>query len=67
MKFLSFNLEGKNYFGGIKNDGIVNLTKRVKDVVDLRDAIRQEKLSDLSKLISTCDSDYSFKDIQFIL
>ena len=66
MKFLSFNLEGKNYFGGIKNDGIVNLTKRVKDVVDLRDAIRQEKLSDLSKLISTCDSDYSIKDIQFI-
>lgn len=66
MKFLSFNHEGKNCFGGIKDDGIVNLTKRTKGIIDLRDAIRQEKLSDLSKLISTSDSDYSFRDIQFI-
>ena len=66
MKFLSFNHEGNSYFGGVKDNGIVNLTLRAEGLIDLREAIRKNKLDDLAKLVNTSDSDYSVDEIEFI-
>ena len=66
MKFLSFNHEGNSYFGGVKDNGIVNLTLRAEGLIDLREAIRKNKLDDLTKLVNTSDSDYSVDEIEFI-
>ena len=66
MKLLSFKHDGKNYFGGLKNRGIVNLTKRAKDIDDLRDAIRKDRIAYLTKLVADSDSDYSLEEIQFV-
>ena len=66
MKLLSFKHDGKNYFGGLKNRGIVNLTKRAKDIDDLRDALRKDRIAYLTKLVADSDSDYSLEEIQFV-
>jgi 2-keto-4-pentenoate hydratase/2-oxohepta-3-ene-1,7-dioic acid hydratase in catechol pathway len=66
MKLLSFKHDGKNYFGGLKNRGIVNLTKRAKDIDDLRDAIRMDRIAYLTQLVADSDSDYSLEEIQFV-
>ena len=66
MKLLSFKHDGKNYFGGLKNRGIVNLTKRAKDIDDLRDAIRKDRIAYLTQLVADSDSDYSLEEIQFV-
>ena len=66
MKLLSFKHDGINYFGGLKNRGIVNLTKRAKDIDDLRDAIRKDRIAYLTQLVADSDSDYSLEEIQFV-
>ena len=66
MKFLSFNHGEQAYFGGINNQGIVNLTKRTKGIADLRDAIRKDQLNHLADLVNSSDSDHSLDEVQFM-
>ena len=48
MKFISFTYENKNSFGVVKEDTVIDLTHYIDGVTDLREAIRKEKLNELS-------------------
>lgn len=65
MKFLSFSHAGQTCFGAIKENGVVNLSARVPDTSDLRDAIRKGQLEQLSETVGSADVDYTLGEIQF--
>ena len=49
MKFLSFTHNGIASFGVIDNQKIIDLGAHNPDLIDLRDAIKKDRLSDLAK------------------
>lgn len=65
MKFLSFSHAGQSAFGAMKDNGVVNLSARIPEIVDLRDAIREGQLDQLCELVKTADVDFTIDDIQF--
>jgi len=65
MRFLSFSHAGQSCFGAIKENGVVNLSARIADTIDLRDAIRKGQLEQLSETVGSADVDYTLDEIQF--
>ena len=65
MKFLSFTKDNKSYFGGISSEGVVNLSKRYPEIIDLRQAIRERRLGELTKVVTSSEADCSLDDIQY--
>ena len=65
MKFLSFTKDNKPYFGGISSEGVVNLSKHYPEIIDLRQAIREQRLEELTKFVTSSEADCSLDDIQY--
>ena len=66
MKFISFEINNNNRFGGVNDDGVVDLSARFPDLQDLRAAIRLDKLDTLAEALRTSAADFSLKDIRFL-
>ncbi len=66
MKFLSFMNEGKATFGAITDAGVVDLGKRHNELRDLREAIRQDQLSELAEEASSADADLDLADVEYL-
>jgi 2-keto-4-pentenoate hydratase/2-oxohepta-3-ene-1,7-dioic acid hydratase in catechol pathway len=66
MKFLSFELAGKASFGALTDAGIVDLGKRHTELTDLRDAIRQDRLSNLATEATGGTADLQVSDITYL-
>ncbi len=65
MKFLSFVHEEKLQFGGVNGEGIVNISQRFPKLPDLRQAIREQRLEELTDTISTAAPDHRLDEVQF--
>lgn len=66
MRFLSFEHAGNASFGAITDTGIVDLGKRHAEIADLRDAIRQDRLSDLAAEAAAGAADVQLADIKYL-
>jgi len=66
MKFLSFAHAGQASFGALTDAGIVDLGKRHTELADLRDAIRQDRLSDLAAEATSTTADLQLSDITYL-
>lgn len=66
MKFLSCNKDGVPTFGAVVGDGVVDLGARHPELPDLRQAIREGRLAELSAEASAADADFSLADITFL-
>ena len=66
MKFLSFSLNGTASFGAVNNQGVVDLGRRHADLNDLRDVLRQGRLTALAEEAAAADADYSLQDIGYL-
>jgi 2-keto-4-pentenoate hydratase/2-oxohepta-3-ene-1,7-dioic acid hydratase in catechol pathway len=66
MKFLSFEHAGKASFGALTDAGIVDLGKRHTELTDLRDAIRQDRLSNLATEATGGTADLQVSDITYL-
>ena len=66
MKFISFTYENKNSFGIVKEDTIIDLTQYIDGVTDLREAIRKDKLNELSEMVSLTETGISLKEIRYL-
>jgi len=66
MRFLSFMNEGKATFGAATDAGVVDLGKRHSDLRDLREAIRQERLSELAKEALGADADVNLAEVEYL-
>jgi 5-carboxymethyl-2-hydroxymuconate isomerase len=66
MRFLSFTRDGRPGFGAAIGDGVVDLGARNTDLVDLRDAIRSDRLDELAATASGADPDYALADIDYL-
>lgn len=66
MKFLSFSQSGRHCFGGIKDNGIVNLSMHCPEIGDLREAIRKDQLNRLTELVIKSDIDLPLDEIQYL-
>jgi 5-carboxymethyl-2-hydroxymuconate isomerase len=65
MKFLSFEHDGNNSFGVVKDNGVIDLGKRYPNFSDLRAAIRSGNLGQFTNDASA-DSDYDLDNITFL-
>jgi 2-keto-4-pentenoate hydratase/2-oxohepta-3-ene-1,7-dioic acid hydratase in catechol pathway len=65
MRFLSYKIGGNSYFGGIKSEGVVDLSSRFPEIADLRQAIREQRLEELTNIVNSSAADCSPDDIQF--
>ena len=66
MKFISFTYENKNSFGIVKEDTVIDLTQYIDGVTDLREAIRKDKLNELSEMASLTETGISLKEIRYL-
>ncbi len=66
MKFLSCSKDGVPTFGAVVGDGVVDLGARHPELPDLRQAIREGRLAELSAEASTADADFSLADITYL-
>jgi len=66
MKLASFHIAGKNTFGVVKDDGIVDLGARTGGADGLRGALRQGKLPELKEYADSTVADYALDDIRFL-
>ena len=66
MKFISFTYENKNSFGIVKEDIVIDLTHYIDGVTDLREAIRKEKLNELSEMASFTETGISLEEVRYL-
>ena len=66
MKFISFTYENKNSFGVVKEDTVIDLTQYIDGVKDLREAIRKDKLNELSEMASLTETGISLDKIRYL-
>ena len=66
MKFISFTYENKNSFGIVKEDTVIDLTQYIDGVTDLREAIRKDKLNELSEMASLTETGISLEKVQYL-
>ncbi|MEC8995692.1 MAG: fumarylacetoacetate hydrolase family protein [Pseudomonadota bacterium] len=65
MKFLSFIHEDKLQFGGVTGEGVVNLSHRFPKLPNLRQAIREQRLGELSDTVNSAIPDHTLDEIKF--
>jgi len=66
MKFISFTYENKNSFGIVKEDAVIDLTQYIDGVTDLREAIRKDKLNELSEMASLTETGISLEKVRYL-
>ena len=66
MKFISFTYENKNSFGVVKEDTVIDLTQYIDGVTDLREAIRNDKLNELSEMASLTETGISLEKVRYL-
>ena len=66
MKFISFTYENKNSFGLVKEDTVIDLKQFIDGVKDLREAIRKDKLNELSEMASLTETGISLEKIRYL-
>ena len=66
MKFISFTYENKNSYGIVKEDTIIDLTQYIDGVTDLREAIRKDKLNELSEMASLTETGISLEEVRYL-
>ena len=66
MKFISFAYENKNSFGIVKEDTVIDLTHYIDGVIDLREAIRKDKLNELSEMASLTETGISLEEVRYL-
>ena len=66
MKFISFTYENKNSFGVVKEDTVIDLTQYIDGVTDLREAIRKDKLNELSEMASLTETGISLEKVRYL-
>ncbi|MEM9621091.1 MAG: fumarylacetoacetate hydrolase family protein [Pseudomonadota bacterium] len=69
MRFLSFRTNSESArasFGAVVGEGVVDLGARFADVVDLRDALRQDRLAELAAAAADATVDFSLRDIDYL-
>ncbi len=66
MRFLSFRYEGRESFGALVGNEVVDLGHGRSGLADLRAAIRGDRLSSLAREAAGADSGYSLDDIEFL-
>lgn len=66
MKFLSFKHKQRVSFGVVKDQEIIDLGDKNPDINDLREAIRQDRLTELKDQALSLDPEYSFEEIEFL-
>ena len=65
MKFLSFASGGRESWGTVKGNGIVDLGWRMADCPQLIDALRQGRLEEAKNLAATSDADLALDGIRY--
>ena len=66
MKFISFTYENKNSFGIVKEDTVIDLTQYIDGVTDLREAIRKDKINELSEMASLTETGISLEEVRYL-
>ena len=66
MKFISFTYENKNSFGIVKEDAVIDLTQYIDGVTDLREAIRKDKLNELSEMANLTETGISLEEVRYL-
>ena len=66
MRFLSFTNTAGASFGALNDSGLVDLGARHADLADLRDAIRQDRLTDLADEAAAATADFDLGEIDFL-
>tara|TARA_B100001741_G_scaffold210166_1_gene173866 strand:- start:257 stop:1123 length:867 start_codon:yes stop_codon:yes gene_type:complete len=66
MKFISFTYENKNSFGVVKEDTVIDLTHYIDGVTDLREAIRKDKINELSEMASLTETGISLEEVRYL-
>jgi len=66
MKFMSFNLAGRDTFGAVIDGGVVDLGARHTDLGDLRAAIRAGRLEQIAAEAASLEADCSIEDVTFL-
>lgn len=65
MKLLSYTRNGREGFGAVKNDMVVDLGSRMPGIQSLRDLLIVDKVEKAREIVSGADADYAFDDITF--
>lgn len=66
MRFLSFERAGRAGFGAVQGEGVVDLSRRHRELPDLREAIRTGRLAALAQEASECRADYALSEITYL-
>jgi 5-carboxymethyl-2-hydroxymuconate isomerase len=66
VKYLSFTHEERTSFGAATEAGVVDIGARHPELADLREAIRQDKLTELATEARNADADHALDDIEFL-
>ena len=66
MKYLSFTHEERTSFGAATEAGVVDIGARHPELADLREAIRQDKLTELASEARNAEADHALDDIEFL-
>jgi 2-keto-4-pentenoate hydratase/2-oxohepta-3-ene-1,7-dioic acid hydratase in catechol pathway len=66
MRYLSFAKDGKASFGAVTDSGVVDLGAAHPELTDLRDAIRADRLAELTAEAENAEPDCALADIEFL-
>ena len=66
MKFLSFTHRGRESFGALMGEGVVDLGARHRDLPDLRAALRADRLGPLAAEARKASADIALADLAYL-
>ena len=66
MRFLSFTYRGRESFGAVLGEGVVDLGARHRDLPDLRAALRADRLGPLTAEACKLSADIALADIAYL-
>jgi len=66
MRLLSFEANGRDSFGVVAGDGVIDLAPRLPDVADLHALFTADRLGDAEAAAKGADRDFSLDDIRYL-
>jgi len=67
VKLISYRADGRERYGVVSGDGVVDASARLDGAATLRDVLDQGRLAELRELVASGNADHALGDVEFLL
>jgi len=67
MKLVSYRVDGRECYGVVSAEGIVDACSRLEGAATLRDVLEQERIAEMRELAASGRADHALEDVEYAL